>query len=133
MKKKISIVFPPEITEEPITYTMIKKYDLKINILRASIGYNTKGNLLVEISGREADIADAISYIESLGLNVSSLGNRIIRDEERCVSCGACTAVCPTAALYMDENWKLVFDAEKCVGCKLCISACPLRVIKEYE
>ncbi|SHM81246.1 4Fe-4S dicluster domain-containing protein [Caldanaerovirga acetigignens] len=50
--------------------------------------------------------------------------------EEKCISCGACTALCPTAALCIDKgNWKLRFCSEKCSSCLLCVSSCPLGAI----
>ncbi len=49
--------------------------------------------------------------------------------EDKCIDCGNCTAVCFAGALTMDKTtWKLNFDKEKCVVCELCIIACPLKL-----
>ena len=37
----------------------------------------------------------------------------------------ACTAVCPTGAMYKDEDGTVQHDDEKCIGCKSCAIACP--------
>lgn len=45
-----------------------------------------------------------------------------------CNHCGnpACTAACPTGAMYKDEETGLVLhDDEMCIGCGACVNACP--------
>lgn len=50
--------------------------------------------------------------------------------EEKCVHCGACTAVCNEGALFMKkEAWTLTFDKLLCTHCNACVRACPLRAI----
>ena len=52
------------------------------------------------------------------------------RDEERCVDCGACTAVCRTDALAIDRpTMEIRFYPERCVACGLCILACPVKAM----
>ena len=56
--------------------------------------------------------------------------NKIYIDDNKCVHCGACRAVCKSNALKINkESYLLNFDEKKCVGCELCLSACPLRAI----
>ncbi|TCO73787.1 NIL domain-containing protein [Marinisporobacter balticus] len=130
MKKKIFLIFPPHLTDQPITYNLIKKYDLKTNILSAAINYNTKGTLLLELEGDESNILSGINYLESIGIHIDRIHTTIYWDEKACVHCGVCTAVCPSDALNLDTNsWRLSFNAEKCLGCNLCIKACPLKII----
>ena len=45
-------------------------------------------------------------------------------DQDRCLSCGACVAVCPAEALLL-EGLDLRFDREACVRCGECFSICP--------
>jgi formate hydrogenlyase subunit 6/NADH:ubiquinone oxidoreductase subunit I len=46
----------------------------------------------------------------------------------RCMRCGGCVSVCPTAALELRDN---VIRAEKlCKLCGLCDQACPVDAIK---
>ena len=41
-----------------------------------------------------------------------------------------CIAVCPTGALYReDEDSPVVIDDDRCIGCKMCIQVCPFGVI----
>lgn len=42
-----------------------------------------------------------------------------------------CVAVCPNAAMYIDEEDGTVqHDDEKCIGCEYCVKACPYGVPK---
>jgi len=62
-------------------------------------------------------------------LSTKKYNKFIIRDEDECIDCGACTAICPSGALTMNKQDELQFDKEKCLVCELCIKACPIGVI----
>ena len=128
MKKLLLLSFPNNMTRKAVTYTLVKEYDLVINILRASIDYNIQGFLLIEVEGKEDSINEGIAFLEE-DIDVTIITSAIIVDDRACVNCGACTAVCPVDALSMDAHWQLQFDSEKCVDCKLCVRACPVRAI----
>ena len=44
-----------------------------------------------------------------------------------------CLEVCPTGALYRDEDNAVAFDPLKCIGCLMCAVACPFGVPKLDE
>ena len=49
---------------------------------------------------------------------------------EKCIHCGACTAVCNEGALFMKkEDWSLTFNKLLCTSCDACVKACPLRAL----
>ena len=51
--------------------------------------------------------------------------------KEACMHCtdAACVTVCPSGALYYNQDFKTVgMDREKCIGCKECVAACPFEV-----
>lgn len=129
MQNMYLLKFPAESSSNLLTYDLVKKFDLKINILRASIEFDAKGFLLIDIVSPMEAIEEAIEYIEENGVEVIKITAAIHVDDKKCVDCGACTAVCNVGALIMDESYTLVFDNEKCVDCKACISACPARAI----
>ncbi len=126
---KLKLSFEKEAVTKPIIYDLVKKYDVMTNILGANIEYGNRGNMTLEIQGKKKNLDLALDYFTQLNIKYEIYGEAIKRDEERCVHCGACTAVCPTHALYMGEDAMLHFDKDKCVVCRLCIKACPLRVI----
>ncbi|RJQ53009.1 MAG: 4Fe-4S dicluster domain-containing protein [Actinobacteria bacterium] len=130
-RKRVDLTFPPEQVNKPITYHLVKDYDLVTNILRARVDEGEEGRLLVELTGAPEKIAEGISFLESQNVRVEEAARDISLDEEQCVDCGACTAVCKPAALRLEAGTaKLVFDKDKCVFCGACVKACPLRIIE---
>lgn len=131
MKRKVLLTFPSKLTDLPITYDLVKRYDLRINILKASIGYNTEGTLLIELEGADDNVSHGIRYMSDMGIQLDMYHTRIQWNSNNCVHCGSCTAVCPTNALSMSsDNWMISFDEIRCLGCNLCVNTCPLRVIE---
>ena len=49
-------------------------------------------------------------------------------DINRCIRCGGCVSVCPTAALELRDN--VTCDAKLCTLCGVCETACPVEAIK---
>jgi len=49
----------------------------------------------------------------------------------KCVSCGACAAVCPNGC-HRIEDGKHVFDRESCTSCGECVKACPFGVLELF-
>ncbi len=128
-KEKIKIYYSKDQLSRPITYELVKKFDVMFNILHADINYGSEGNLITEISGENKNVKDALNYLNEVGIVYKKYNKFIIRDEDECIDCGACTAVCPSGALTMNKQDELQFDKEKCLVCELCIKACPIGVI----
>ena len=51
-------------------------------------------------------------------------------DEEACVGCGMCTAVCPHGVLAMEGHKALVTDLDGCMECGACANNCPVAAIR---
>ena len=126
---KLRLLFPSDLTGEPITYHLVKDYDLVYNIFQAHVKPGMRGELIIEIIGSEPNIKAGVEFLQQKGIIVDYLTKSIGWDEDSCIHCGACTSVCPSGALKLDENAKLTFDEDKCVVCELCIDACPSKVI----
>ena len=129
-KVKLLLTFPKNLTAEPVTYNLVKDFDLRINILKAHVNYNIEGRLLIELDGEEQNIIKGILYLQKTGISVVTEGTGTFVDFEKCISCGACVAACETGALSLDKNNKLVFNGAKCLECMLCERACPQRIIR---
>ena len=131
MRTKMIMKFTKDITNQPITYDLIKKYDLRINILKADINFKFEGYVVLDIDGHSKDIADGLLYLESLGVEADLITNTIEIDRKLCVACGVCTGTCAVRALSMDkDNWSLMYTENRCVGCNRCVGVCPTRAIK---
>ncbi len=131
MKKRFILTFPAGRTNNPITYDLIKKYNIKINIIKANIGAEEEGSLLLEMIAEESDLNNAQEYLKENNINCQSVEKRVQFIENECMHCGACTAVCFAGALTLGkDDWKLSFDATKCIVCELCVKACPLGLFE---
>ena len=127
-RKRLDLTFPPRQSLKPVIYHLVKDYELVPNILRAQIQPGQQGRMLLEVTGRKEDFSAGIEFLEGQGLTVKEAASDICLDDERCVSCGLCTAVCKPEALTMAGD-SLSFDKDKCVYCEACVIACPRRAI----
>ncbi|CCK80272.1 MULTISPECIES: 4Fe-4S dicluster domain-containing protein [Desulfobacula] len=132
MYSKIIILnFPAEVTQKAIVCQLTKKYDLLFNILRAQISNKKEGYMVMQISSEsKAAFNKGVKFLKDQGVSISSPEHQIYKNEEICTHCGACTAVCPTDALYIKRpEMEVIFDKEKCSVCELCIVTCPTRAM----
>lgn len=130
VSKRIVLTFPHKLLDKPVVYKLVKDFDLVFNILQAKISPKEEGVLVLELTGQKENYAKGVKYLTELGVNIQPLSKDVTRDEDRCTHCGACIAVCPTEALYIDKStMKVVFDSEKCIACELCVKACPPRAM----
>ncbi len=131
-KKKLVLTFPPDLTETPLTYHLVKDYDLAINILKAKITPGEEGKLVIEISnGSMENIDKGIEYLRTQGVLIEPVSKEIVLNESECINCGSCTAVCQSKALTISApEWKLQFDKEQCIVCEMCVKACPMQIIQ---
>ena len=131
IKKKLVLSFPEKVVTKPITYALVKEFDLVFNILRAEITPDMEGKMLIELQGDEQQIKEATDYLKKTGVSVQEAAKDIIIDKESCVDCGACTSICITRALSLDKKTKkLKFNKDKCILCGLCLDCCPVTAIK---
>ena len=131
IKRKIVLSFPERIVTKPITYKLVKEFDLEFNIIRAEITPDIEGKMVIELKGDKEQIENAIKYLIDIKVSVQEASKDILIDMDSCVDCGVCTSVCITQALGMDKKTrKLVFNQEKCILCGLCLDCCPIEAIK---
>lgn len=130
MKKRYVLTFPSDSTNEPITYNLVRQFDIKINIIKAKINAGEEGTLLLEMDAPEQNISAAKKYLDENHISCQSVEKKVHWREKDCMHCGACTAVCFSEALTMDDNRQLDFNMEKCIVCELCVNACPLSLFE---
>jgi len=130
MKKRYVLTFPSDETNEPITYNLVKQFDIKINIIKARINAGEEGTLFLEMEAPKSNIEKAQQYLADNRISCQSIAKKVHWREEDCMHCGACTAVCFSEALTMDNNRQLDFNTDKCIVCELCVKACPLGLFE---
>ncbi len=128
-RRRLDLTFPPSQATKPIAYHLVKDFDLTPNILRAQIQPGQQGRMLLEVVGPREAIDAGVAFLAGEGIEVLPAASDICLDEDQCVTCGLCTAVCKPGALTLDNDSKLVFDKDKCVYCEACVVACPRRAI----
>ena len=134
MKKKIALLFPPEITDKPLITDLVKHHNIVVNILKASISGGKQGKMTLELSGKDEDVEKAMAYLDQENLEVIIYTDSVIRYEEQCVEGGACVGVCPSKALTMNApDYLLQFEMELCLLCGHCVKACPVRAITFFD
>ncbi|NEP63234.1 MAG: 4Fe-4S dicluster domain-containing protein [Symploca sp. SIO2G7] len=130
MKKRVTLTFPKQTVNMPITYRLAKDFNVAANIIRAQVAPNQVGKGVIELSGDIDQLDEAIDWMRNQGIGVSLSSREILIDDDLCVHCGLCTGVCPTTALRLDpESFKLVFNRAQCIVCEQCIPTCPVQAI----
>ena len=131
LKKRVVLTFPKETVEQPITYHLIKDYDLMVNILSAKINPDEEGRLVIEISGQRKNLDKGMDYILGLGVTIQPLAQDVKWNKDRCTHCTACVPLCPSDALSLDRvTMKVFFDSDRCILCGLCLKACPYQAVE---
>ncbi len=132
MYSKILILrFPIDYVHKPIVCDLAKHYDLTFNILRATVLPRKEGLMVLELSGNKKNFKEGVKYLESQQVKVENASQEIKRVDAKCIHCGACTAVCPSAALSISRpDMHVVFDQKKCTVCELCVLTCPTRAME---
>ncbi len=129
--KRLILNFPGKIVTKPITYRLVKDYDLQFNILRAEITADVTGKILIEIMGSKNKIEEGIKFLEDEGVSIQEASKDIVVDKGQCMDCGVCTSICITQALMLDKNnYQLIFNKDKCILCGFCQNCCPVNAIK---
>lgn len=125
--------FPKEISTKPVVCYLTRNYDLIFNILNATVLPRREGILVLELSGNRKNFRDGVRYLKDQGIQVENASQEVERVRTKCTHCGACTAVCPTGALWVQRPKMTVrFDQKKCSVCELCVPACPTRAMEVH-
>lgn len=130
--ENVLLIFKSNIMYKPVIYRLARDFDLVFNILEAKILPRREGRILLELRGDDDQIKQGLEFLEEHRVVVEHLADKIWREEDLCVHCGACTGVCPTDALKLEPpRMNVVFDVQKCVACGMCGLACPFGAMKD--
>lgn len=107
-----------------------KLFDVEFSIVKANISSRREGYLIIDLKGTKETCDKVIAYLAENNINVTPVAQRIWHNEEECLDCGLCTALCPTSALTMNADNHLVFEKSKCIVCLNCTKICPVHALK---
>lgn len=125
--KKLMLFFPKCECEKPIIYHLVKDHNLIVNVYRAKVTPEEEGYLVLDVTGAEKDIENAMAFVKTFNVTISDTGKGVIRDEDACAHCGHCVAHCPTEALHIPDRTtrEVVYRETDCIECLACIRVCP--------
>jgi ferredoxin len=133
LKKGLVLRFPPDIVDQPIVYRLVKDFNLVFNILKAMITPGKEGIMILELSGDRENLEKGLKFLKDVGVDVKTIAQQVAKNEEVCIHCGACTAVCPTGALFVDrQTFQVIYNPEKCTACGFCVSACITKAMEVF-
>ncbi len=123
---KIRLSFRPVDTERPFVHLFATRFGLVFSILQADITPDKGGRMVLDLSGEEKEIEEALKFTIDQGVDVTVLSRVVRWDDRVCVHCGSCTAVCRSRALSLSPDTAMLsFDNARCVVCEMCVKACP--------
>jgi ferredoxin len=127
--KKLMLFFPKCECEKPIIYHLVKDYNLIVNVFRAKVTPEEEGYLVLDVTGTEKDIEQAMAFVKTFNVSINYTGKGVTWDEDRCTHCGHCITHCPTAALCIADaaTRRVGFNEADCIECLACIRVCPFN------
>ena len=130
MEKTVILRFTKKTWNTPVIYGLSRRTDLVFNILEAKVTPRQESYAIINLEGSDEDYRKGMEYLQGCNIVIEEVPDKVLRDEDSCVHCGACTAVCPTGALHVEgEERKIELDRQKCVACGNCVTACPVQCI----
>ena len=75
--RRLRLTFPPGPATEPVVYEIVTRFGVVPNIRRAAIADHS-GWLVCDLGGEEAAVAEAIAWMESIGVAVSAVEGDIV-------------------------------------------------------
>ena len=74
---RLFVSFPEELVDHPIIYEIVKRFDVVPNIRRANVEARS-GWVILELSGPQDRLDDAVSYLREVGCTVNTMEGDVI-------------------------------------------------------
>ena len=71
-RKRVTLVFPQNLIQEPVVFMMAKKFDVIPNIRKARVT-ETVGEMTLELEGAEKNLQAGIQFLRARGIKVEAL------------------------------------------------------------
>lgn len=126
--KKYELRYSSASVNDPVLSETILKTKVPVNILLANVDYS-EGVMVIAVLGSEAQEKKVVNELRKRGVNVTRLEYSAVKDEDKCINCGACINICPTEAITFNKEGEIEVDEEKCICCEICVEACPMKAL----
>jgi Na+-translocating ferredoxin:NAD+ oxidoreductase RNF subunit RnfB len=128
---RVLLKFSEKLVQQPIITQIILELKIPIIIITAHVD-SKGGEVLAEVPSESLDAV--LKAFRKHGVTVN-LPKLIELDQEKCLNCGSCVALCPVEAITLAEDLSVKFNKDKCLGstCSACVDACPARAIKSVK
>lgn len=131
MEKTVILKFTKETWDKPVIHGLSRNCELVFSILEARVFPRKEAYAIMSLEGAEEEFSKAMDYLKECKVIIQEVPDHIKRDDDSCVSCGTCTAVCPTDALFTDgPELYVTLDPEKCIACGNCVQVCTVKCIE---
>lgn len=131
IQKSVILNFPRTLVDKPVISSVIRNYDVEVNILQAYITPDEEGQMFTLFKGQAPAVNRALDYLRENDVRTILPVKNLVWDDDRCVHCGACVGQCLSSAFTQDPvSHMTVHEAERCVACELCIPACGYGAIE---
>jgi ABC-type methionine transport system ATPase subunit len=71
-RQRVKFTFPPDLVKQPVVYNMGKEFQVVTNIRRANVSSHERGWMILEISGSNDEIQNALTWAKDQGVRVDS-------------------------------------------------------------
>jgi hypothetical protein len=68
-RRRLKLIFGPDMVKEPVIYQLGKQFEIVTNIRRADVTRD-EGWVLLEITGEPGELDRGVGYLESRGVKV---------------------------------------------------------------
>lgn len=74
---RLFLSFPEHLVDQPIIYEAVRRFDVVPNIRRANVEAHS-GWVILEVSGDDERVEQAISYFRDLGVSVNRMEGDVL-------------------------------------------------------
>ncbi|MHC4184953.1 MAG: NIL domain-containing protein, partial [Planctomycetota bacterium] len=80
--QKLMLFFPKCECEKPIIYHLVKDHNLIVNIYRAKVTPEEEGYLVLDVTGTEEDIEQAMTFVKTFNVSINYTGKGVTWDQD---------------------------------------------------
>jgi len=77
MKRRVKLTYPQDKIQEPLLFSMAKKFNVMPNIRRARVT-ETVGEIVLELEGKADDLDKGLGYLKKQGVEIELIEGDVI-------------------------------------------------------